>query len=114
MISYSIEPPTFDGETHWPNYHKAFAAAAECEHWSYEEKATVLALSPYNSTKHSLRQAERLWRVAALVTKFGSHHFQLVYTNPLKTRIQHESEILQEYGANIGRLAYPNISPIDT
>lgn len=48
--------------------------------------------------------------VATLETRFGSHHLQQDM-NQLKTRIQPQSESVQEYGADIEslvRLDYPD------
>lgn len=42
LFSTSMKIPTIDGETHWPKYRRQFEAAAECNYWNSEEKATAL------------------------------------------------------------------------
>lgn len=59
-----------------------FEAVAECNHWSNEEKATTLILALQVNAFAILpgipteRQKNHATAVAALVTRFGSHHLQ--------------------------------------
>uniref|UniRef100_A0A6P7FRD1 Uncharacterized protein LOC114330302 isoform X1 n=1 Tax=Diabrotica virgifera virgifera TaxID=50390 RepID=A0A6P7FRD1_DIAVI len=111
-----IKPPTFDGEISWPVYRRQFEAAAQNNGWTNEQKATALILALRGKAVEILQNipedAQKKYEtvVSALELRYGSQYLKQVYQSQLKVRIQGSNESVQEYGAEVekmARLAWP-------
>ncbi|KAJ8936427.1 hypothetical protein NQ318_019492 [Aromia moschata] len=104
-----MKPPEFDGKSSWGNYFRQFEAAAKVNGWSLTEKAIALALrgdaTDILQTLSLEEQEDYHKLVRRLEMRYGEAHFEHVHYSELRNRCQKSNESLQEYEADIARLA---------
>lgn len=107
----TIKPPTFDGETSWNVYKRQFEAAAQNNAWTMEQKATALILALRGKAAEILQNipedAQKNYDtvIAALELRYGSQYMKQVYQSQLKVHTQMLNESVQEYGAEVEKMA---------
>ncbi len=116
----TFEIPTFDGTDSWELYHKQFEAAAAHNQWNDAEKAVALTVQlqgPEQQVFVPLPQSDTIeyaTLVNCLEERFGQKHLAPMKKRELKNCIQTSGEGLQDYVAQILRLAqeaYTSVNP---
>ncbi len=106
--------PTFDGTGPWKLYHMQFEAAAVRNQWADMEKGSGSYRAPQGAALSQSNTSEYTTQVQCLGQRFGQKPFAPVKRRELKNRKQQSVETLQDYAANIRRLAqevYRNMDP---
>ena len=110
-IRMTMKPPEYDGKTSWVSYLRQFEAAAQMNNWSPEEKATALTLCLRGDATEVIQtlSTEEAGDFQKLVnrmeSRYGQAHLKNAYYSQLKNRYQKSNESLQDFEADIARLA---------
>ncbi|XP_045540069.1 uncharacterized protein LOC123722408 [Papilio machaon] len=116
LTKMHLKVPEFDGKTCWSNYYRQFEAASRANSWTDSEKALALTLALRGEATNILQtvsikeQDDYNVLVKHLELRFGQSHLEHVYHSQLKNRVQKQNETLQEFEADVvrlARLAYP-------
>ncbi|GFW83894.1 uncharacterized protein TNCV_856771 [Trichonephila clavipes] len=107
----SVKLSTYDGKTNWEVYKTQFSIIFEANEWTEGVKACQLEASLRGEAAEVLQtlpDAERLnsnYLYNALYFQFGQKYFKDQAHLQMKTRLQKTGESLQEYAAEVERLA---------
>lgn len=114
VVRIHIKVPEFDGKSSWTNYYRQFEAAAKANQWTATEKVLALTLALRGEATDILQtvssQDDYNVLVKRLELRYGQTQLEHVYHSQLKNRIQKQNESLQEFEADVdrlARLAYP-------
>ncbi|KAJ8936966.1 hypothetical protein NQ318_015629 [Aromia moschata] len=106
-----LKPPTYNGQSSWSMYRRQFEAAAKANGWTSQEMATSLVISLRGQALETLQSIPEEQQhdydriVGALEIRYRHKYLRQVYQSQIKSRQQRSNESLQEYEADIERLA---------
>ncbi|XP_073847838.1 uncharacterized protein [Musca autumnalis] len=106
-----IKPPVFDGSTSLNVFKLQFETLAARDSWNDNDKAVSLLMALKGDAADVLQSIPAASRnnygdiMAALERKYGSEHKQEIYRMELRGRVQKPNETLQDFAADIERLA---------
>ena len=113
-------PPLYDGHSSWEAYLTQFRMLVHLNHWSEEEKATLLGVSLRGAALTVLsnlpveRRSDYQALILALENRFGTAHQAELHRMKLMSRTRRREETLPELMEDIEqfvRLAYPYAAP---
>uniref|UniRef100_T1I4L2 Retrotransposon gag domain-containing protein n=1 Tax=Rhodnius prolixus TaxID=13249 RepID=T1I4L2_RHOPR len=114
-----IKPPAYDGTSSWANYVLQFNAAASANSWTERDKVTSLIVSLRGEALDILQSIPEAHRqdfgllTGHLERRFGDRHMQELYRTQFRTRRQQPGEALQQFSADIYRLARAAFPGVD-
>jgi len=106
----NIKAPRFDGTSSWTVFLRQFEAVAIHNGWSQEDKAAHLVASLLPPAADVLYGLSAPYAYSDLIGvldgRYGEHRLAAAYRSQLKSRFQQSGETLQQYAAEIERLAH--------
>ncbi|XP_037928583.1 uncharacterized protein LOC119662995, partial [Teleopsis dalmanni] len=104
--------PMFDGSVPLQIFKLQFEKTAVANNWNTEDKVAALFISLKGSAAEILQTIPQYERenydtlMSALERRFGSQHRQQIYQIELQNRCQNSGETLQNFAADVERLAH--------